>query len=116
MAKSVPQSIAVRLYRPSAGCQEASVKKASTPADPSTRKSTINTTMAPARAAQPRRIQSSSRSLGKGNKALLPDDVVDLGGTSKLDELLDQAIRWVLGHQIERPGEREFAVGDVVAG
>src|SRR5262249_51232457 len=104
IAKRVPQSMGVRLYSPSAGFQERSVTNGSKPTcrstgtDSATRNTTISTTMIPATAAQPRNNQITTRSLRKRNKALPPNQIVDLRRTGEVDEFLDQSFRWGLGH------------------
>src|SRR5262249_17300167 len=119
IAKRVPQSMGVRLYRPSAGFQDRSVTNGSKPtcrntgSDSATRNTTISTTMIPAAAAQPRSSQTTTRSLSHRDKALLPNQVVDLLRTGEVDELLDQSFRWGLRDQVERPRQRKRAVGDV---
>src|SRR5438067_2056874 len=108
MAKSVPQSIGVRLYSRSAGCQSASVKKGASPtwrrtgSDSATRNATIRSTTAPATAAQARSTHTRSRSLLERNKALLPNQVVDLVRRGQVEELLDQPLRRRLRDQVER--------------
>src|SRR5436190_1881475 len=108
MTNTVPQSMGARLYRPSAGFQEGSVKNRSRPTCRSAgsasanRKTTMMTTMLAASAAQPRSNHNSQRSVCDRNKTLLPHDVVNLGRARELDEVLHKPFRRRPSHQVER--------------
>src|SRR6185437_4753979 len=82
MANSVPHNIGVRLYNPSAGCQEGSVKNRSRPtcwragSASTIKKTTMSMTMAPAMVAMPRKLQHRSSSVDQRDKVLLLNDVM----------------------------------------